>query len=91
MFARRNRLAHRALGAIDFAIDFATLGEYGLEPLPAAGPCRERSRDLAVDPSASLDWEALAGAGAGSVGRARRGRCEHRAGSSARPRLSQTR
>lgn len=43
----------RILGAIDLAIDFATLGEYGLEPLPAAapghgggsladGPCRER-------------------------------------------------
>jgi hypothetical protein len=42
----------RILGALDLAIDFATLGEYGLEPLPAAapghgssladGPCRER-------------------------------------------------
>ena len=46
-------LRQRILGAIDLAIDFATLGEYGLEPLPAAtpghggssladGPCRER-------------------------------------------------
>jgi hypothetical protein len=35
--------AQRALGAIDLAIEFATLGEYGLEPLPASGRCRERS------------------------------------------------
>ena len=41
-------VGQRILGAIDLAIDFATLGEYGLEPLPAQaggpadGPCRER-------------------------------------------------
>ena len=49
----RIRVGQRILGAIDLAIDFATLGEYGLEPLPAQapvraggpadGPCRERS------------------------------------------------
>ncbi|HEX2189991.1 MAG TPA: hypothetical protein VHG51_13885, partial [Longimicrobiaceae bacterium] len=37
------RLGQRMLGAVDLAIDFATLGEYGLEPLPAEGLCRERS------------------------------------------------
>lgn len=42
-------IGRRLLGAIDLAIDFATLGEYGLEPLPANagspvdGPGRERS------------------------------------------------
>lgn len=29
-------ISRRILGAIDLAIDFATLGEYGLEPLPAS-------------------------------------------------------
>lgn len=49
----------RILGAIDLAIDFATLGEYGLEPLPAPagatadGPCRER-------PGRKAGWEAFA-------------------------------
>ena len=57
----------RILGAIDLAIDFATLGEYGLELLPATragsladGPCRER-------PGHGTGWEAFA--------KARRGGC----------------
>jgi hypothetical protein len=35
--------------AIDLAIDFATLGEYGLEPVKAAPrrPCEGRQRPLA--------------------------------------------
>ncbi len=35
--------------AIDLAIDFATLGEYGLEPVKAASrrPCEGRQRPLA--------------------------------------------
>jgi len=58
----RLRLAgtgQRILGAIDLAIDFATLGEYGLEPLPAPtataadGTCRER-------PGLRTGWEAFA-------------------------------
>lgn len=59
-------LGQRFLGAVDLAIDFATLGEYGLETPPAdAGaradePCRERS-------GRRTGWEALA--------RARRGDC----------------
>jgi hypothetical protein len=63
----RNCVGQRILGAIDLAIDFATLGEYGLEPLPARGagsladgPCRER-------PGQSTGWEAFA--------KARRGDC----------------
>jgi hypothetical protein len=65
-----NCVGQRVLSAIDLAIDFATLGEYGLEPLPARassgagsladGPCRER-------PGQSTGWEAFA--------KARRGDC----------------
>jgi hypothetical protein len=53
--SQRNRisLAQRCLSAVDLAIDFATLGEYGLEPLPTDGRCRERS-----GPGAG--WEARA-------------------------------
>ena len=54
----------RAAGAVDLLIDFATLGEYGLEPVaaPGAGAC-----EGAVGGSASDGWEAF--------GRARRGEC----------------
>ena len=51
-FARRTPFARRVLGAVDLAIDVATLGEYGLEPWPADEPCRER-------PGRSAGWEAL--------------------------------
>ena len=60
MFAPRGHLTQRLLSGIDLMIDFATLGEYGLEPLPAAGPCSERS-------GGTSGWEAL--------GRGRRGGC----------------
>jgi hypothetical protein len=53
MLSSRKELAQRFLGAVDLAIDFATLGEYGLEPVPADGPCRER-------PGRSTGLEALA-------------------------------
>lgn len=51
----------RAAGAMDLMIDFATLGEYGLEPAaaPSAGACE--------GPGGNAGWEAL--------GRARRGDC----------------
>ena len=47
MFDRRNQLAVTVANGVDLAIDFATLGEYGLEPrtlepLAADGPCRAR-------------------------------------------------
>jgi hypothetical protein len=64
-------VGQRILGAIDLAIDFATLGEYGLEQLsadpPVNGPCRERpgrTRRVAVEVTG---WEAFA--------KARRGGC----------------
>jgi hypothetical protein len=74
MMKTKNKFAQRMLGAVDLAIDFATLGEYGLEPLPTDGTCRERpgrarrkpSR-AAVEAPYSAGWEALA--------TARRGLC----------------
>ena len=44
-------ITHQVADAIDLAIDFATLGEYGLEPVQAAGsrrPCEGRQRPLAA-------------------------------------------
>jgi hypothetical protein len=67
-----NGFAQRFLGAVDLAIDFATLGEYGLEPLPADGQGRERRGPRTA-------WEALA--------TARRGGCEAGSGRRSRHRL----
>ena len=63
--------ARRLLDGVDLAIDFATLGEYGLEPLTEAarGDADERCRERAGH---GAGWEALA--------RARsRGLCDVRA------------
>ena len=59
--------AQRLLGAVDLAIDFATLGEYGLEPSPVDGPDRERR-------GRKTGWEALTMARRGgcAAGTARR-------------------
>jgi hypothetical protein len=39
------RIATRAADAVDLVIDFATLGEYGLEPVaPSSRPCEARTR-----------------------------------------------
>jgi hypothetical protein len=53
MFDSRNKIADRLTDAADLLIDFATLGEYGLEPVgrtrqgcadrPAAAPRKARS------------------------------------------------
>jgi hypothetical protein len=63
----REQLTDRAAGAVDLLIDFATLGEYGYEPVAAsgAGAC-----EGAVAAGAADGWEAF--------GRARRGGCESR-------------
>jgi hypothetical protein len=53
MYRARRSLAQRLLGAADLAVDLATLGEYGLEVVPADGPCRKR-------PGHQTGWEALA-------------------------------
>src|SRR5690349_14999609 len=59
MSHRRNELGQQMISGVDLVIDFATLGEYGLEPRPAAGSCRERP-DRRPRPSRRPGWEALA-------------------------------
>jgi len=45
MFDSRKEISDRALDAVDLVIDFATLGEYGLEPVDTpARPCESRHR-----------------------------------------------
>ena len=39
----RQSFGQRILSGVDLLLDFATLGEYGLEPLPADGHRRERA------------------------------------------------
>ena len=59
MRTNQHNFSRRILGAVDLAIDLATLGEYGLETLPgdtedsADGLCRERRGHTPA-------WEALA-------------------------------
>ena len=54
----RVRLGQRILGAVDLAIDFATLGEYGLE----TGPTYARADGRRERPGRKAGWEALAAA-----------------------------
>jgi len=63
MFGRQNDLAQEMLSGLDLLIDLATLGEYGLEPLSADGPCSGRTGRRA-------GWEAPARPAAGSGRRA---------------------
>jgi len=46
MFDTRKTFSDKAADATDLVIDFATLGEYGLEPVntPIARPCESRRR-----------------------------------------------
>jgi hypothetical protein len=44
----KTSVTERLADAADLAIDFATLGEYGLEPVePSARPCESRRRSAA--------------------------------------------
>jgi hypothetical protein len=54
MFASKTNLAARLSDAVDLLIDFATLGEYGLEPAagPSASPCESRQRPHPATPAA---------------------------------------
>jgi hypothetical protein len=66
------RLVHRIMGGLDLLIDFATLGEYGLEELPADGPgCegtgRRRAAPITPRGTAPTGWEALAPARRGTL------------------------
>ena len=63
MFERRDNIAGRVAGAIDLLVDFATLGEYGLEELPADGRCELDGQ--------RAGWEALATSRRGTCGEAR--------------------
>lgn len=46
MFDTKKTFSTHIVDAVDLTIDFATLGEYGLEPVdqPAARPCEGRRR-----------------------------------------------
>ncbi len=57
MFDSKQTLTDRLTDAIDLTIDFATLGEYGLEPVdPAPRPCETRRRQGASPSTGS--WRA---------------------------------
>lgn len=57
MFDTKKTFSDRAADAADLVIDFATLGEYGLEPVvPQAKPCEGRRRSGTVRSSGS--WHA---------------------------------
>lgn len=44
MFDSKQTLTNRLADAVDLAIDFATLGEYGLEPVGSTPPACEGAR-----------------------------------------------
>jgi hypothetical protein len=57
MFASRKNLSHQVADVVDLAIDFATLGEYGLEPVARQPrPCEARRRG--GSPRSSGAWNA---------------------------------
>jgi hypothetical protein len=66
MFDRRQDLTHTVVSGLDLLIDFATLGEYGIEPQPAAGRCDDRPGGVTRSVRRS-GWEAIP--------QARRGAC----------------
>jgi hypothetical protein len=52
MFDSKTNLAARLSDAVDLLIDFATLGEYGLEPTGRpAPPCESRQRQHPARPA----------------------------------------
>jgi hypothetical protein len=67
MLHGRTQFGQQVASGVDLAIDFATLGEYGLEPRPeptgwgwrADGSCRERT-DRRSRPNRRPGWEASA-------------------------------
>ena len=57
MFATKKSLSSKAADAADLVIDFATLGEYGLEPVDhPARPCEGRRRPGTIRSTGS--WSA---------------------------------
>jgi hypothetical protein len=61
MLSRRTQLARRLADAADLLIDFATLGEYGLEPVAEPPQCRPGRRRAARLPEHSRGSAGLAG------------------------------
>jgi hypothetical protein len=58
MFDSRKEIGDRVGDAVDLVIDFATLGEYGLEPVAApARPCEARQR-IAAPRRSTGAWNA---------------------------------
>jgi len=54
MFDSRKNISTRLADAADLLIDFATLGEYGLEPVANVTPsCETRRRSTSPAPSAT--------------------------------------
>jgi hypothetical protein len=51
MFDSRTTLTARLTDAVDLLIDFATLGEYGLEPVGTPNPCQSRRRPHSSRPA----------------------------------------
>jgi hypothetical protein len=59
MFDPINKLSGRLTDAVDLLIDFATLGEYGLEPVGRTSPsCETRRRTGTTAPSSLRRREA---------------------------------
>ena len=55
MFDSKQTLMHRLADAVDLAIDFATLGEYGLEPVGRTRrECEGRARKTTSRPEGRL-------------------------------------
>jgi hypothetical protein len=52
MFDQRTRFIDRLGGAVDLMIDFATLGEYGFEPVAETAPARCSQRHRRRRPAA---------------------------------------
>ena len=67
-----HELVARVIDAVDLVIDFATLGEYGLEEMPTDGPgCEGTGRRRATPATPRVHsptgWEAFAPARHGSI------------------------
>lgn len=56
MFDTKKSSSDRIADAIDLAIDFATLGEYGFEPVAPAAPRPCEGRQRIATPRSSGAW-----------------------------------
>ena len=63
---RKDGMGQRLLGGVDLIMDLATLGSYGLQPIPADGPCREHGQRRPTLRCSA--WETLPTARRGACG-----------------------